>query len=192
MCLIILKPAKGTVPEWTMRKAWAGNSDGAGFSFINPKDKKVVTMKGYMALKEFLESYKMMTEKYVKSPFLIHFRTRTLGDRNEANTHPFETPHGAMAHNGHMHGSGAVALVGKSDSHFFAERYGEELTQEIVETNKVTLSGILGYDKLAFLWHGGGYSIINETSGKWENEVWYSNTHWNTRNFEWQGQRGYD
>lgn len=173
MCLAIVKPGPAVIPESHLRQGWISNSDGAGFSYI--KEGKVCIEKGFMELKDFLAAYQVASTKYKSSPFLIHFRIRSMGNKTADNTHPFVIAGGALIHNGSLDGTGAQYGEGPSDTAMFAARFAADLTFDIVNNNKKEFDSALGYNKMCMLYDDGKYAIINEKDGVWKDDVWYSN-----------------
>lgn len=174
MCLAIFRPAGTDVPVEHLRNGWIGNPDGAGFAFV--KDGEVEIRKGFMLLKDFSEAYKVAAEENPDSPFLIHFRIRSMGSREACNTHPYRLPDGgALIHNGTITGTGASYDKGDSDTMLFIKKFGESLTFDVVSSVKPALEKALDYNKLVMLWGDGRHFILNEASGWWEAGVWYSN-----------------
>lgn len=173
MCLAIYKPAKLKLSESCITNGWLRNPDGAGFAYIERG--KVKIDKGYMTLKEFQAAYAAAAKKYSKSPFLVHFRIRTQGDRSTENTHPFALPTGALIHNGSLTGTGSKYDQGPSDTSLYVEKYKDYLTYEFVEKHKAEWDTILSYNKLAMLFDDGRHQIINERDGLWKDDIWFSN-----------------
>lgn len=174
MCLAIYKPASVLIPEDHLRNGWIGNPDGAGFAFI--KDGEVEIRKGFMLLKDFMTAYKEAAESNPDSPFLVHFRIRSMGSREAINTHPYRLPDGgALIHNGTITGTGATWDTGDSDTQFFIKKYGDSLTFDIVTEIMDDLEKALDYNKLVMLWGNGKHIIVNESVGQWDEGVWYSN-----------------
>jgi predicted glutamine amidotransferase len=173
VCLAIFKPAKVILPEESIRNGWISNSDGGGYAFIDKK--KVVHRKGIMTLKEFGEAYAADSKQYKKSPFAVHFRIRSMGDKSPSNTHPYPIAKGMLIHNGTIDGTGAVGGVGESDTAKFCKMFGDQLTYEWVKEHKEELETAIGWNKLVMLYDDGKFHIINEKSGLWVGDVWYSN-----------------
>jgi hypothetical protein len=174
MCIAIFKPAGKEMKVEHLHQSWIGNSDGAGFAFI--KDGEVVISKGYMTYKEFESAYLEAEFMFPDSPFLIHFRIRSMGERDAENTHPFKLPDGgALIHNGTISGTGAQYLVGKSDTALFVEKYGKALTYDIVEKEKLYIETSIDYNKLVILYPDGRHHILNKEYGVEHNGIWYSN-----------------
>lgn len=173
MCLAIVLPAGKSIPDNHLIEGWRRNPDGAGFAYVHKG--KVVVKKGFMKQQDFMDAFLKERKKHPNKNFLIHFRIRSQGDRLAANTHPYEYQHGAMIHNGTISGTGAIYGKGKSDTELFLDKYGEQLSFDTVQEKKVQLGTALDYNKLAFLFRGGSFLIVNEEKGVWEDGVWYSN-----------------
>jgi hypothetical protein len=99
MCVIVYRPADHKLTMETLQTCYSGNRDGWGIMFA---------MNGEMQIKRgldwnsFLSAYRAIPEDH---PIAIHFRFRTHGDINIANTHPYMVWNGdsrtiAVMHNG--------------------------------------------------------------------------------------------
>ena len=175
MCIAIVKPKGIAIHEEYLRASWIANPDGAGFAYV--KEGKVVVEKGFMTLAPFIEAYKQAADSNKKSNFLIHFRIRSMGDKSDGNTHPFEYEHGCMIHNGTLDGTGAKWGEGGSDTKLFLDKFKEKLTLAVLDKYKTQMGEAIGVgNKLAFLFNGGQYRIINEQRGLWRDGIWYSNS----------------
>lgn len=173
MCLAIVKPKGIQVPRAHLQCGWQHNPDGAGYSFV--KDGKVVFRKGYMKLKDFLNTYEVDEATNQESNFLIHFRITSQGSSTADNTHPFPIEGGALIHNGTLTGTGSKFGVGPSDTSLFANMFSKNLTYDFVQTHKSKLNLAIRGSKIATLYDDGSYQIINEDEGHWDKGVWYSN-----------------
>lgn len=173
MCLAIFKKPDGVVTTDQLINGWCGNGDGGGFAYV--KDGGVVISKGHMQQSEFLEAYEKAYNDNKGSPFLIHFRIRSMGDMGEGNTHPFAIPSGALIHNGTLDGTAAKYGEGPSDTWMFAHKYGKYLNYEHVEKYKKSWNDVLGFNKMVMLYDDGRHQIINESTGNWVNGTWFSN-----------------
>lgn len=171
MCIAIWQPVGKSLTEEILRNAWQQCSDGAGMAYIN--DGEVVISKGYMKCKEFLEAYQTAVKTNPKSPFILHFRIKTMGDKVENNTHPFKIKDGALAHNGSFRGTGA-GNTGNSDTAIFAREFGEDLTYENISADKRGFEDDIDTNKVVMLWNTGKHIILNESLGSWVNGVWFS------------------
>lgn len=175
MCIAIVLPAGRKLDPRMVGACWANNSDGAGFAYADGG--KVVVNKGHMTLAAFWREFAKVRKTFEDRNFLVHFRIVSRGAENEDNTHPFPFEHGAMIHNGTITGTEAKHNSGPSDTKLFLDKFGSKLTFDVVTANKQELGDALGYNKLAFLYGDGRYAIINEKSGSWRDDVWYSNNY---------------
>ena len=174
MCLAIFKPAKVSIPVEHLRDGWIANPDGGGYAFIHKG--KMVTKKGFTKLQEFLKSIEEDFKKHKGSPFVIHFRIRSAGDKSTENMHPFPIAGGVVIHNGTIQGTGAKYADGPSDTKLFAEKFKDNLTFKFTSEHKRELCEALGsWNKLVFLYETGNVVIVNEDKGVWRDDVWYSN-----------------
>lgn len=178
MCLAIYKPPSAVIPEEHLTAGWQGNNDGAGFAYI--KKGKVVIEKGFLKLQEFLTAYKKASEKYPDSPFLIHFRIASMGEKGAENTHPWAFKGGALIHNGTISGTGATWNKGLSDTGLFTKKLDGVITHAMLADNAAKWDAALGSNKVCFLFDDGKFHIINMTLGQWNEGVWYSNGSYKT------------
>lgn len=93
MCIIVAKVKGVKEPSFeTLKTCFEANPDGAGFMYLNPKNKKVQIHKGFM---KFEDLKAKLTEVYnelgdIKDiPFVYHFRIGTSGGNLPENTHPY-------------------------------------------------------------------------------------------------------
>jgi hypothetical protein len=89
MCVIVIKPAGVEMPSKDhLKKCWADNPDGAGFSITRKGSTETFVEKGFLTFKHF---YKYLC-RYVESNedlVIMHFRWATHGYRSAGHTHPF-------------------------------------------------------------------------------------------------------
>lgn len=183
MCVAILCKPGAILTDTQLNEGWNSNSHGAGFAFVNPETNKVQVQKGFMKRDEFMTAYKAAAAQYsADTPFLVHMRIRSAGDSGPKNTHPFRVKNGAMIHNGTMF-SPTGERAGKegdrySDTRVFATTLHNVLDLESVKrAEKGILNEIGATNKLVFLYDDKQYYIVNESSGIWEDNIWYSNSY---------------
>jgi len=95
MCVIAIKKPGINVPsDKNIKDMWDTNSDGAGFMYAVKN--KVFIEKGFMKLDDFMNAVKHLSKKLKVDnlelkdiPIVYHFRIKTHGANNPANTHPF-------------------------------------------------------------------------------------------------------
>lgn len=177
MCVAALvKPGAIITPD----RLWAGwliNRDGGGFAYID-ENGEVVIKKGFFKYNAFQKAYMNAAEKYAESsPFLVHMRIKTAGSVKEENCHPFKIKDGAMIHNGSLfYPTGDDAKSDKSDTRIFAERFHNILKlEDVLRVQEDILFAFGRTNKLVFLYNDKRYAIVNEKTGFWYNDVWYSN-----------------
>lgn len=182
MCIAIVKPAGADIPIAHLSQGWISNPDGGGYGFN--VDGKAVIRKGYRKLKDFLAAYNADVKAHPESNFLVHFRIRSMGDKGAEHTHPYQIENGILIHNGTLTGTGAKWDSGPSDTRIFADRFSKNLSFDLIQNNKEKWNAALtSSNKVAILYDDGRYQIINEGSGVWNGDVWYSNrsfVQWNT------------
>jgi predicted glutamine amidotransferase len=201
MCVIAVKKPGVNVPDQqNIKDMWETNSDGAGFMYaINGK---VYIEKGYMKLDQLTTALKMLDKRVYKKdgltlkdiPMVFHFRIKTHGANNPANTHPFPisskeqhlkaldlTAGLGVVHNGIITSVKAMGDMSDTmsyianvltplamlDSAFYKKEYGKTLMENTI-----------GYSKLAFLDKNGDIELVGDfKNGTKEgtNEILYSN-----------------
>lgn len=137
-------------------------------------DRHVVINKGHMTSSSFKEEYHKLlaTGAHERGPMLLHFRIATAGQVSGPNTHPFKVKGGAVIHNGYLWNGGRNDVM--SDTRKWAAMLHNRLTADVVAKNKFDLNLAAGSNRLAFLYDGGEYVIINEDDGVWDEGVWFS------------------
>ncbi len=169
--------ANNPVPLSYLKRAWARNPHGAGFSMMFGNDFE--TFKGFTTFEDFWKAYSYGSNRWREA--VIHFRYSTAGEISEANCHPFLFGRNkyAMAHNGTIE---KLCFTGKrSDSNILAKDYLSKWIKKYSFTSKRFKSRIekfIGkdkYNKLILMSDKGEFLIINEEFGVWKNGNWYSN-----------------
>lgn len=180
MCLLCFVPPKKWPKKKHLENACASNPDGFGFS-INLGN-KIITRKS-MNSKELIEEFFDLRNDNKDSAALFHARLATHGTRDINNCHPFDVDNDdkiVMAHNGIL-----PVMMDKndwrSDTRVFAEEYmstigikmlddpiGNDIISEYCNGSKLVF--LNASDKLDKEWY-----IINESSGMYEKDIWYSN-----------------
>jgi predicted glutamine amidotransferase len=95
MCVIAIKKPGINVPDdQNIKNMWETNSDGAGFMYTFKN--KVYIEKGFMKLDDLMNAMKHVSKRLKVDnlelkdiPIIYHFRIKTHGANNPANTHPF-------------------------------------------------------------------------------------------------------
>lgn len=182
MCIAALVLPGGHVNPETMRRMFNSNQDGAGVAYVRTSHGKndVVVEKGYFDSEDWIAAYeRAKTWASEGSPILLHARIATLGRVDRANCHPFRIKDGAMVHNGSLwYANGGYGLsCEKSDTREFAERCTNNFNYDDMVFDKAKLESVIGHNRMAFLFKDKRYIILNEKSGTWKDNVWYSNQH---------------
>jgi len=180
MCLLVLQKEGATLSENELKNSAVANPDGIGYSFV--RDGKIMTKK-FRSLSKFMKGYDTDTGIYgMSSPFLLHFRYATHGEnKGVENVHPFKVRDDLVfAHNGMIDG------VSKSEVLSDTQMFNMEILQRLQTLDEDFLKNIVlvkliaefvSGSKLAFLHADKTFSIINETSGHWNDAetIWFSN-----------------
>lgn len=180
MCIAMLTLPGAVVPKDRLVRYFGRNRDGGGFAYIHPRTGEVEIEKGFFRVGEFIEAYDKMIERGVHQnhPMLIHARIATMGKVNRDNCHPFRIRNGALIHNGSLFSDYSGRESERSDTRIFAAQLHNILTYEEVKQNIKRVSDAVGsYNKVAMLYDGGDYLILNEDKGTWHERVWYSNAY---------------
>lgn len=191
MCLLCFVPPNKWPKKKHLKNACASNPDGFGFA-INAGDEIIVRKS--MRANDLIEEFYDLRSDYKDCPAMFHARLTTHGSTNLDNCHPFNVAGNdkvVMAHNGIL----PVLMDAdkkRSDTKIFAEDYmakvgiealddpiGIDIISEYCSGNKLVF--LNASDKLKKQWY-----IINEESGVYEKDIWYSNSGyqgWSGKNF---------
>lgn len=171
MCLVIAARQGNQIPAEHIRNGWAANHDGAGFMYVKGGELRIE--KGFFKLRRLFEA--LGGVNYRETPLVIHLRFATHGLINKDCCHPHQVnPSLAMAHNGIIN---LPVDPAKSDSMLFADKLAKlppnwHQSGEMLEV----LGGYVGTsNKIVLLDSSGELGFINERSGHWVDQVWYSN-----------------
>lgn len=183
MCVAIVAKKGAILTGGELYRGWQMNSDGGGFAYIGD-DNKVKIESGFLTYNDFDNAYQRIIEKYVNNgPMLIHMRIRSTGSMGPENCHPFPIRGGALIHNGTMFWPDPPEVkpgktaIRKSDTRVFAESLFNILKLEHIQKAEDGILGAIGRgNKLAFLYDGGQYFIMNERNGYWDGDRWFSNS----------------
>ena len=111
MCVIIIADKKNP-PKSLLKKAEDHNRDGAGIAWIDQKEGCVRWIKGKNLTAKKIK--KLIKERNIKVPYVIHFRIGTVGSVSDQLSHPFPLSEniknqsegcdyeGVLFHNGHF------------------------------------------------------------------------------------------
>lgn len=181
MCIAIYKSPDAVVTEAHLRNSFMRNGDGAGFAVV--RNGKMRIRKGFMSFEEFYAAY--AEEVKPEDPALIHFRIKTAGKVDPVNCHPWaigdeQNPEVCFIHNGTL--SGFIdETTGLSDTGNFRNAFLNEIHAThgykfpFTSWINYSLQAIANTSRLAFLDRDGDCIIINEESGVWYENCWFSN-----------------
>lgn len=186
MCIAIYKPVGKELSEAVLKTCFHNNNDGAGFAYISTDyhGVKRVKLKKFMKFDQFYTAYKRATDTAPDSPFIIHFRIGTHGEKTVYNCHPFYVDKNLVfIHNGIISGVGTD--VKKSDTQLFNDKILKKLPKgwESNEAIQELIADYIGYSKLIFLNVSGEVYIVNEKKGNWNDGIWYSNESYKERKY---------
>lgn len=191
MCIIAIKPAHHKmIDETTLETMFNTNPDGAGYMYAY--NNRVHIKKGFMTLKELLNSLDNLKKKIniEEIPLILHFRISTSGKTDGATCHPFPVTSDlnalrkthvitnlGMAHNGIISDFEEKKSI-YSDTQLFVNKcvsYLYDMNPKFLHDDRTEklLEPIINGSRLAFLdSHGNIYRY-----GEWyENDgIYYSN-----------------
>lgn len=175
MCVIIAhKIGERAVGKADFFKYGHSNGDGFGLMWVDNND--ILQVYKTMKLEELWEKYVgTMAIWSSTSPVCVHFRLGTSGGTNLEMCHPFlvdETV--GFMHNGVMNIEHDINKV--SDTWQFNESVLKKTKYDIYNsTFKLLIEKNIGsYNKLVFLNNKKELLIMNEDSGEWDGDTWYS------------------
>lgn len=182
MCIAIYKPADKTISKEILKECRDSNKDGCGFAYINTDyqgKKKIVVYKS-MDFDSFYHKYERATRLNPESPFIIHFRIATHGTVDKFNCHPFMIDHNTVfIHNGII--SGVTKDAKRSDTQMFNEEFLRHVDPKVLTTDgpiKKLIEKFVVGSKLVIMNVEGDVQIYHESTGNWQDGVWYSNYGW--------------
>lgn len=183
MCLLTFYPPYVLPDIEALNNGADINCDGHGFGIVTGKR---ITVRHGMDGEHMVAEFTRIREKYPEGPALFHSRLGTHGKITKGNCHPFRVggdPRTILAHNGILPAEMRPRTGDKrSDTRILAEdvlplepwgplgsrRGRDRLGQWIGTGNKLVILTVdPRYDERAY--------IINESSGIWDEGVWYSN-----------------
>jgi hypothetical protein len=176
MCVALLKLPDGVVTRRQLRNCYQNNPDGAGLMYV--ADGKLNVDKGYFGFRKFYKRFRILERAHPESAFVLHFRVATSGTVSKECCHPFNINKNlAFVHNGIFTGLGNPQL---SDTQVFNVQVLQKLPENFIDKPEI-LASLDKYvnkslSKLILLNNKQEYVIIGESSGEWENKVWYSNS----------------
>lgn len=189
MCVAIYKPIGLELDRETLKNCFITNPDGCGFSYIEEETGEIRIQK-FMELAPFLTAYEEKQTRYLNtSPFLVHFRIKTHGQKDLDNCHPFliDSEH-VFIHNGVIRNVPDCPDKKKSDTRMFKELFlrklpagwfGNTAVHDLIEEY------IGSFSKLAIMNREGVVELYNESKGSWKEGVWFSNLLWEPSTKKW-------
>ena len=140
--------------------------------------------KGFMSFKKFWKSYKHAVRKIGNSTGIaIHFRIGTSGMLDRRNCHPHRVNEKlAFIHNGILPIEVPPGST-VSDSVLFSELLASlpEGWHMDVKIRLLVEMAMGGRNKICLLDEKGLAVLLNEDAGTWDDDVWFSNMHWDRR-----------
>jgi predicted glutamine amidotransferase len=172
----------------TIATSWNNNPQGGGLLYVNKNNNKLQSFKTY-ELKQFYKAYLEILDVAKKGNVILHFRIATQGVKSLDNLHPFMNPDKSLGfvHNGIIseYSRGKHYYSDKSDTAIFNDEVVSKLDGEFIYDKDLQnrMSNFVGrWNKLIFLNEEADATIINEDSGDWFNDQWFSNDSWCSTN----------
>jgi len=182
MCVIAVKPIESKLTRKEIYNCWSNNLDGAGFMYADPGTGKIHIHKELYSFARFYRKYRKAELKHgAETPFVLHFRRKTIGDVNIGNTHPFRiSAKVAFCHNGSINFPMSDKVPKDediSDTRWFCRLILMGLSPEFYRNRStmILLQDFSPRSKMVFLDHKGRVTISNEEAGMWDNHRWFSN-----------------
>mgnify|MGYP003139787303 FL=1 len=175
MCIAILKPEGEKIVKNRLDTCFFNNDDGAGYMYA--KNGILHFFKGFFNFGDFWKSYSKNVVRNGNPMAAIHFRITTHGKTNVNNCHPFKINENlGFIHNGII--DMVKPDVKRSDTSMFNELVLKNLPKGFIKNPAISslIEESIGASKLVFLDNHGNYLISNESLGKWDGNVWFSNT----------------
>ena len=193
MCIAILKTKKGKITDEALRNSFRSNPDGAGIAYTI--DGKLMVEKGIFSAQELIEKVRA-AEKVCDGAMLIHCRIGTSGEKTAYNTHPFiVNDKVCLIHNGVLD-IDVPDNSKENDTQIFIKRFLSKVRPYDLMHNKSIhrmIEELIGKsNKFVLLDNKGYYKILNEKAGHWKDNVWYSNSTYQSSGFSYKWWRGYD
>jgi predicted glutamine amidotransferase len=174
MCIMMTKKQGVKLDKTIYENCFANNADGAGFAFV--RNKEIYIAKGFFTFNDFWDNFKPFEEE----ARIIHFRVGTSGGSNALNCHPWRINDDlAIAHNGSITINRDNQAL--SDTGNYCESILQPLTKDFPEWWKskemlwMMEKAIGPNNKIILLHKEGDIQILNEKSGIWRGDCWFSN-----------------
>lgn len=192
MCMAILIPKGKEAPsQECLSHCWDSNPHGGGFMYAT--NGKIRIFK-YKKKEDFLNGFNRHFPQFgAVSPFVLHMRFATHGDKTETNTHPIRVNRNlAFVHNGIISKTTSVSKDPKdckdySDTVRFSTLILRKMPTAWISLDVVQmlLEHYVGTSRLIFLTSEGNTFILNEDGGTWDKDVWYSNSGYTPFKSKW-------
>lgn len=167
MCLIITSQTGSLPVMGDVLSGWADNPHSWGLMTVH--NRSVVVSKGFTTA-SLIDSI----ERLSGYPWALHFRYATHGKIDTVNAHPFK-----LRKNLHMMHNGIIKIDRSSDSsksdtwHYAQHLKHGGISASCMDLARIS-SEIGANNKMVFMDSHGSISIVNEGSGIWQGDQWYS------------------
>jgi len=171
MCIAIYKPAGKHLTRRTLKNCWDNNNDGGGFMYV--EEGRIIIRKEMDNFRDFWKKYQQAAPDSRR--VVLHFRISTSGKIDKRNCHPHRvSPRLAFVHNGIIN---IKEIDGLSDTVTFGKQVLGLLPEgfQYCTAHRYLISVTIGYSKLIIMNSSNQVTIINETQGSWDDEIWFSN-----------------
>jgi predicted glutamine amidotransferase len=182
MCTIAVIFPKGNITEAEIRAMARNNPDGQGYAFVNHENKIVIRhfLKVGTLLKKFTADFNLYSKE---TPFLIHFRIGTHGEKTIENVHPFIVNDSTvMVHNGIIMLPKWASPDGdpRSDTKLFVDMMLMHMPRNFPYNEGIMrmIQAFIGnWNKIVFLTNKRDILFVNREQGEEDtlNKRWFSN-----------------
>lgn len=196
MCLLTVMQPYSTPTREQLVQAACNNPHGFGYAIMFGD--RIVTGRG-MDAEEIIDRFLAIRERCPDTWAMFHHRYTTHGDTNKSNCHPFRVGGDeqiVLAHNGII----PINLPKgerRSDTRVFAEDELPHLLEYLdCDNGYEELEDYIGWSKVCIFSISPKLEqnvyILNESSGTWDNGIWWSNDSYKPSKYEgWSSLRAY-
>lgn len=174
MCIMIYSPVGKVIPFEHLEESYFNNPDGIGLMWNDGE--KIHVHKHLTNIDKMYRKYQTVAGKY---PIVWHFRIGTSGTMDNTNIHPFPVFDAMLAHNGVL--DIKVPKYSKvNDTQLFIAMMERTLPKNFYDCKKTKyylkeIGKTVGTSNKFVIMSKNMVHIVNEESGHWLDDIWYSN-----------------
>ena len=182
MCIALYIPPRTDITKKQLKLCHTSNPDGCGFMYVRRGEISIV--KGYFSFDEFFDRYKLTKQCNDNSPFVLHFRTASTSNIDRKACHPFRVNEDlAFVHNGNFYHLQSIHNDNTDRNLSDTQRFNIEILQKLPRDFLSRSENVLAigtycknnFSKMIFMDRFGKVYIVNQRSGYWKDNVFYSN-----------------